>query len=328
MRGTINTAFVAFAVFSTFLMLSSVFVQPVSAQICDPSAGLQVKEAYIKALDKISNDEKLFSTAKEIAKKKEIKQILEAAQSVKTEKELKNLITKYLSTVSKQDKYKQIESLLNTEYKQELTAIKKYINKIKTSVEIKGYIGTVEKQDNTGYSGEAAVIETVRFSSGGNGPDQASSSTVYGRHSSSGNRDSTIGQKSSSKFINGRNNGNLPENNPIQFKVDMDGTKYINIPGYGWWNPSMGIIPGFWGFWVGLFLSAVGSGVINLGYLAGFFGALLVSVAWILGFALPQLSDLADVLSNIGETLLGGGGILIIGGLMTLFIGVLLILPP
>ena len=242
MKKAIKSTITAFAVFSTFLMLSSVFVQPVSAQV---SKQLDIK--YVSdVIVKIVNDKEIVSLAERFTKNSELKEIISKIRSATTKKEL----VKYANKIPKLKPYQQMENLLYMEYGQEMTVIERFVGELKKKPNSIRVL-QMQLQEPSGYQvsmgvSEAAGVTKNGFSSAGSHVFNGQANDVSESFKSN-NKNSHM-DKCMGSSVNTQKHGTQPKNDNgllFLFRVIISPIVLICFLLWALVNPYLTLLNGF-----------------------------------------------------------------------------------
>jgi len=117
-----------FAILGSILVLSTAFVQPVTAIKIEKSEKLGTCEDIESVLVDIVTDEKVFSLAEDITEIEELKDIQKKVKSDKTESELEDIANELLNKAQEQTKFQQLINYIGTNYREEISKLNNYLN--------------------------------------------------------------------------------------------------------------------------------------------------------------------------------------------------------
>lgn len=266
MKQIIKNTIISLTIFSVYLILSTAFIQPVTAQASNQLESIKKYEKQINTIKKlftdISNDKEIQTLLTMISNDKELnKELIDIAQQSQTNSKITST-SRSLTSLSNNRVYEDLKNILTTKYGEELNTITEFINILQNNPHdgislINTFIAsnaislatTNTDPDNSEYltDFEPEALPLIPPSENTNDqtgliPIEGGTQSIYG--------DNGI------TFETGEATQQIQENNGtsatpagsaqnILIMHDLNGNIYIHIPHYGWINlPTW--FPGFW----------------------------------------------------------------------------------
>ncbi|HEC95186.1 MAG TPA: hypothetical protein ENI45_04385 [Thermoplasmatales archaeon] len=250
MRKNVSDYTAVFAVFGAVVMLSTVFVQPVSARVSGQVGVLQRYDSYLKTIEefgkKVFSDKSLRSLSNKLAKNSKLNNIIEQMKSAKTNDEMKLLAEKLEDTLTKQKEYKKIESLINMKYERDIKTLVSFVKKLQdkpsdTEALTQALLQKQTMKQNSMYYDEPEAFSVVtRSSPRNNSPNSdhanAASENLKIFHSTP-NAESTHSVKAHGNDGSSHRPG--LDSAHASVKINGNGDICIWVPGHGWMNPTL-----------------------------------------------------------------------------------------
>lgn len=250
MKQIIKTMVILSTIFSVYLILSTAFIQPVTAQA---SSQLEITKKYENQLNII----KEFFI--DISNDKEIQTLLTTLSNDKIP-----LASESLTSLSSNKAYINLKNILTTKYKEELNTITEFVTTLQENLyDGMSLINTILASDtipieaininpdNCQYLIEFEPEALPLIPSSENSNEQTGVTPVEGGiQSIYGDNGITFETGEATQQIQGNDNdaSATPGGSAQNFVImqDLDGNIYIHIPNYGWINLPTTWFPFFW----------------------------------------------------------------------------------